>query len=199
MMTGQEMTPEMMKTMKSDALRCYAIDVETDSTIQVDESQDKQDRMEMVNTVLPLMQNIIPAVQQNMMPMELGKTLLLTAVRGFKFTRGLEDMIEGMGDNMAQLQQLQQQLQDQQMQMQQMDQGYQQQLMQANQAVGDLQKQLQDVNMQEEQRKNIEVQAEAAKDQADVEKKEAETAQIWQNINQPAQVAMDQYGVTISQ
>ena len=182
--------------MKSDALRCYAIDVETDSSIQTDESQDKQDRMEMVNTMLQLLQTIIPAVNQNMMPLEMGKHLLLTAIRGFKYTRALEDMIEGMGDNMQQLQQLQQQLQ-------QMDQNYQQQLMQANQYAGQLQqelgaaqKQLQDVNMREEQRKDIEVQAEAQKDAADVRKKDAETQEILFSMTQPSpsRVAMDQYG-----
>ena len=193
LMTGVDVTPEMQQTMRDDLLRCYAIDIETDSTIQQDESQDKQDRMEMVNTLLPLLQTILTAVQQNVMPMDMGKAILLTAVRGFKYARSLEDMVEGMGDNMAQMQQLQQQLQDMQMQMQQMDQGYQQQLMQANQAVGQLQQELGKVNERKEMREDADKQAEVAKDYADVEKKKAETAQIWQNIQQPVQVAQEQY------
>jgi len=100
MMTGKEVTPEMQQIMQSDVLRSYSIDVETDSTIQADESQDKADRMEMINTFLPLLQNILPAVTQNQLPADLGKTILLTAVKGFKYGRSLEDMINGLGDNM---------------------------------------------------------------------------------------------------
>lgn len=195
MITGTQLTPEMVQTMQSDVLRCYAIEVETDSTIQADEAQDKADRMEMINTLVPMMQNLIPLAQQNVLPMDLIKAILVTAVKGYKYARGLEDMINGLGDNMQQLQGLQQQLQQMQQQMQQMDQQYQGQLQQANQAVGQLQKQLQDVNMQEEQRKNMDTQAEVVKDGAATEKLKAETAQIWQNINQPAQVAMEQYTI----
>ena len=195
LMTGIEVTDEMMQTMRSDVLRCYSIDVETDSTIQADESQDKQDRMEMINTVLPLLQSVIPAIQQNMLPADLGKELLITAVKGYKHARGLEDMVVGLGDNMAQLSQLQQQLQQGQQQMQQMDMNYQQQLQQANQMVAQLQKQLADVNMRKENRDDMDKQAEVAKDMADVEKKKAETAQIWQNIAQPENIGMDAYRI----
>ncbi len=193
LMTGEQISPEMMQTMQSDVLRCYAIDVETDSTIQADESQDRQDRMEMVNTLLPMLQTILPAVQQSMLPLEMGKNILLTAVRGFKYTRQLEDMINGMGDNMQQLQELQGQLQEMQQKGEQMEMAFTQQLQQAQSTIQQLQGQLNDVNMQEEQRKNIEVQAEAGKDQAEIKKKEAETAQIWQNIAQTTTVAQDPY------
>lgn len=193
MISGEQVTPEMMQVLKSDVLRCYAIDIETDSTIQADESQDKQDRMEMVNTIVPMLQNIMPAIQQNVMPMEMGKTLLLTAIRGYKYTRGLEDMIEGMGDNMSQLQQLQQQLQQVGQQGQQQAEQMGMQLQQAQGMIQQLQKQLADVNMQEEQRKNAETQSEISKEGAEVEKKKAETAKIWQEIQQPMIVGNNPY------
>lgn len=203
-MTGVQVTPEMQQIMQNDLLRCYAIDIETDSTIQADESQDKADRMEMVNTFLPLLQNILPAVNQNMMPMELGKAILLTAVRGFKYTRAIEDMIEGMGDNMSQLQQLQQQLQQGQQQMQQMDMQYQQQLQQQGQQMQQMGQALQKANQDlaqvdqaENQLKAIETQAEAGKDAAETKKKEAETAKIWQELNMNSQVAMNPYQVGV--
>lgn len=194
-MTGVEVTPEMMQIMKNDTLRCYSIDVETDSTIQSDEAQEKQDRMEMVNAFLPILQNIMPAVQQNMMPMEMGKAILLSVIRGFKYTRSLEDMIEGLGDNMSQLQQLQQQLQQQGQQAQQMDMQYQQQLQQAQGMIQQLQGELNNVNMRKEQREDMDKQAEVAKDYAETEKKKAETAKIWQEIQAPMQIGMDAYRV----
>lgn len=206
MISGEQVNDEMMQVMKSDVLRCYAIDIETDSTIQADESQDKQDRMEMVNTIVPMLQNIMPALQQNLMPMEMGKTLLLTAIRGYKYTRGLEDMIEGMGDNMSQLQQLQQQLQQVQqqgqqqveqvtMQSQQQAEQMGQQLQQAQSVIEQLQKQLGAVNQQEEQRKNAETQSEIGKESAEVEKKKAETAKIWHEIQQPMMIGNNPYQV----
>ena len=178
MMTGIEIDAQIMQTMQDDMLRCYAIDIETDSTIQADESQERTDRMEMINNVLPLLQNIIPAINQGVMPMDMGKGILLSAVRGFKYTRGLEDMIEGLGDNMQQLQQLQQQLQEQGMQAQQMQQQYEQQMGQMQQVIQDLQGQLEQFNAQEQQRENIETQAEAEKDMAEAEKKRAEAEKI---------------------
>jgi len=182
LMTGKEVTPEMQQIMQSDVLRCYSIDVETDSTIQADESQDKADRMEMINTFLPLLQNILPAVSQNQLPADLGKTILLTAVKGFKYGRALEDMINGLGDNMQQLQGLQQQLEQTNQQTQEMDQGYQQQLAQANQMIQQLQQELGKVDQTENQRKDFETQIEGGKDKAETAKKYAETAKIQQEI-----------------
>ncbi len=195
LMTGIEITPEIQNTMQSDVLRCYSIDVETDSTIQADESQDKQDRMEMIQTVLPLLQQLIPAIQQGQLPADMGKALLVLAVKGFKYARPLEDMIEAMGDNMQQLEQLQQQVQQVNDQAMQMDQQYQQQLGEMQQYIGQLEQQLGDVNMQEEQRKTMEVQAEVGKDVAETEKKQAETAQIWKAIQQPQVVGNNPYQI----
>ena len=202
MITGVEITPEMAQTMQSDVLRCYAIEIETDSTIQADEAQDKQDRMEMINTVVPLLQNLLPAASAGQIPMDLVKSILVTSVKGYKYARGLEDMINSIGDNMSQLQQFQQQIQQMQqqgeqmqMQMQQVQADAQAQVQQANQYAGQLQQELDKINMQEEQRKNIDVQAEVAKDYADTEKKKAETAKIWHDIQQPVNVAQDPYQV----
>lgn len=183
--------PKTIKeVMQSDTLRCYSIDVETDSTIQSDESQDKQDRMEMIQTILPLLQNLVPAMQQGQIPADLGKSLLVTAVKGYKYARPLEDMVETLPDTMQQISQMGQQLQQGQQQMQQMDMQYQQQLQQAQQMIQQLQNELGKYNQQEEQRKSIEIQAEVGKDVAETKKKEAETAEIWQRISQPQQIGM---------
>ena len=173
-MTGVEVTPDMAAIMKNDLMRGYAIDVETDSTIARDEQEEKQGRLDMVNQVLGVINAVLPAIQQGMMPADIGKELLLTTVRGFKYARNLEDMIQGLDGNMEQMQALQQQ-------MQQMQQQYEEQLMQANQQMGQMQQQmvqmdqqLQQVNEREEQRKDVEVQGEAMKDQADAEYKRAQ-------------------------
>ena len=144
---------------------------------------------------MPLLQQIIPAVSQGSLPADMGKALLTVAVKGFKYARPLEDMIEGLNDNMQQLEGLQQQVQQTNDQAMQMDQQYQQQLAEMQGYIQQLEKQLGDVDMAEQQRDDIETQAEAAKDMAEVKKKEAETAQIWQGLQMNNVVGNNPYQV----
>jgi hypothetical protein len=182
-MTGLEVTPEMKQIMSNDTVRAYSIDVETDSTIMADEAQEKQDRTEMVNNMINVMNSTIN------LPADVQKEMALTAVRGFKHARGLEDIINGMDGTQEQLQQLQQQLQETQMQAQQQIEQTQmqaqeqinqagQQLQEAGAEVQRLNQIISEFNQQEEQRKNIEVQGEANKDDAQAAKAYAEAEQI---------------------
>ena len=200
LMTGTEVTPEMKQIMNNDVMRCYAIDVETDSTIAADESQEKQDRMDMVNNMISVLANLLPAVQAGTMNADFAKELALTAVRGFKHARSLEDLIAGMGGTEEQLQGLQQQLQQMQQQSEQMQMQAQQQLEQAVQQIQQLQAQLQQVNEREEARKDTETQGEAMKDQAQAgkeaaqaEKLRAEAMEINQTIGMNNQMGIN-YG-----
>ena len=185
LMTGIEVTPEMHQAMSQDLTRSFAIDVETDSTIAADEQQDKQDRNEMLSGVTSYLQTILPAVQQQMMPPDIAKELLLVVVRGYPHARNLESMIVGMDGNQEQLQGLQQQMQQMQQQSQQMEQQGMQQIEQLNgqvqQAGGEIERLngvINQFNQQEEQRKDIEVQGEAKKDDAQAMKAYAEAEQI---------------------
>lgn len=189
LMTGQEIPPEIKETMSRDLSRCYAIDVETDSTIAADESQDKQDRMDMVNTMMSILANLAPQVQQGMIQADIAKEIALTTVRGFKHGRSLEDMIQSMDGTEEQMNALNQQLQQMQQQAEQTQLQAQQQLEQAGQQIQQLTAQLQQVNEREEARKDTETQGEAMKDQAQAgkesaqaDKLRAETMQINQTI-----------------
>ena len=178
LITGMQVTPELKQRMSDDLLRCYAIDIETDSTIMADESQDRQDRMEMVNTMAGLLQTFIPAVQQGVLQADIAKELLLTAVRGYKYSRGLEDMITNMDGTQEQFMQLQQQIQQVQQQAQQMQMDAQGQLQQAGQQIQQLQNELGRYQQGEEQRENIKVQAEAEKDLAQANKWNADAQKL---------------------
>lgn len=137
MMTGMQPSPEALQVLKSDLSRALAIDVETDSTVAIEDEAEKQQRIEFLNYVTPFLQNMLPAIQQGMLPADVGKELLKFALQTFKHGRALEDAIDAAPDTMAQLSQMQQQLQEAQMQAQQMGeqmQKMQQQLAQADQA-----------------------------------------------------------------
>jgi len=158
MMTGIEITDRMVKMMKSDIGRSFAIDVESDSTIVKDDLEEKQQKLELVNVLLEKLGYVLPLIQQGIMPVEIVQEILLFIVSSHKHGKQLEDAVNGLGEqmgNLQNLQQLQQQLQQAQGQLQQ-SQG---QLQQSQHA-------LQQFDEREELRKDNESEARAAKDHA---------------------------------
>jgi len=93
MMTGVEVTPDMMEMMKSDLLRSYAIDVESDSTVALDQAQEQQNATELLGAITQFMTASMPLVQGGI-PLEMIKEMLLFAIRRFKNGRQLEQVIE---------------------------------------------------------------------------------------------------------
>lgn len=116
-MTGIQVTPEMEAIMKDEVTRNFVIDVESDSTISADEQSERQSKLEFLSSVVDYVNNVLPAVQNQIMPMSLAKEILLMVISGWKHGRALEDLINSLGDENtpeAQLMQLQQQLQQMQ-------------------------------------------------------------------------------------
>lgn len=124
MMTGIEVTPEMVEVMRSDLLRGYKIDVETDSTIAVDEQEGQKSRMEMLQALTMFIEKLGPMVQAKVVPLPIAKELALFAVRGFPVGRQLEDMLEELGGDEEQQipPEIQQQLQQGMQQIQELTQ-----------------------------------------------------------------------------
>lgn len=135
--TGIDITPEMHQVMKSDLGRCYAIDIESDSTIAQDEQAEREDRTNFIVAVTDYMAKIMPMTQQGIIPNDLANAMLLFYVGSFKHGRILEEQIEQLPDSQAQLQQMQQQIQ-------QATQAQQQAQAQIQQAQQDAQKQVQE-------------------------------------------------------
>lgn len=174
-MTGIQLNDQEMQVLRSDLGRCYAIDVESDSTVVQDESAQKAQRLEFLTTVTGYLQQVLPAIKAGVMPGDLGKELLIFAVNTFKNGRQLEDAINAAPGTMEQLQQLQQQVQQSQQQSQQL----QEQLTAAQQ-------QLQQINAGKEQRDNIKVASDAQKKDAETVRTQVETAQMAQDIRKQA-------------
>jgi hypothetical protein len=93
-----------------DVLRNYRIDIETDSTIAIDENQDKQSRIEFMQAVTPFIDKSMQVIQSTPAFAPLMTELLMFTVRGFKAGRGLEATLE---QAMVQAQQMAQQAQQQ--------------------------------------------------------------------------------------
>lgn len=120
---------QAIAVLKSDKLRGFKVDIETDSTIPVDRMQDQQNRIAFIQAVGQYLTGVIPAVQEGAIPMKVAREGLLFVVRGFKIGTELEEVLEELGQDgeqaqqMAQLQKmvsaLQQQIQELQQELQQ--------------------------------------------------------------------------------
>lgn len=87
---------DVLKFLKNDFLRNYAIDIETNSTIDAEATEDKQDLSEFMNSMGQLMNSMVPLVEQGFMPFTVAKGLMLAVVQKFRFGREVEDEIKGM-------------------------------------------------------------------------------------------------------
>lgn len=127
LMTGIEVNDQMLQILRSDMLRSFKVDVETESTMSVDADTEQKNRLDALTALSQFLQLAVPAVQAGLIPPEVAKELALFGIRGFKHSRQLEDVIERIGSQdsndpsalQAQLAQAQAEVQQLQMQLQQ--------------------------------------------------------------------------------
>jgi hypothetical protein len=93
-MTGQQITPEVMELLRSDKLRSYRIDIETDSTVFEDAEAEKRTTVELLTAVGGFLQQAVAAIPQAPELAPLLFEMLSVGVRTFKNGKKLEDVIE---------------------------------------------------------------------------------------------------------
>lgn len=93
---ARELFSEAVALLRDDKLRSFRIQVETDSTIEPDATQEQQARVEFLSTVTTFMAQAqeMAAAYPQLMPV-MGKFLLFGA-RGFKVGRELESSLEAL-------------------------------------------------------------------------------------------------------
>ncbi len=94
---------EVEQLLRDDAARCFRIDIETDSTIKMDEQQEQEARVEFLTAAGTFMQmaSEIGTMNPTMLPL-LGRMLEFGA-RGFKVGKELESTIEATVKKMEQI------------------------------------------------------------------------------------------------
>ena len=119
--------PKLNKILKDDKMRCISIDIETDSTIKIDQNQEKIDRMEYVRTISQTLQALAPAVQTGIINKKALSEMIIFASKPLKVGRNLEDYlreeqpVEEKPDPQAMLAQAQIELQQQELQLKQQE------------------------------------------------------------------------------
>lgn len=99
----QQQFEAAVQLLREDVHADFRIDIEADSTIQVDENAEKQARTEFLQQMVPLLEQVIP-LAQGVPPMAaLAKEIVLFAARAFKTGRTLEEALEAAFDAIAQM------------------------------------------------------------------------------------------------
>ena len=93
---------DVMQVLRSDAMRGYRVDIETDSTVQADVARLKTNAAEFVQGFGGFITAVGPAVQAGVMPMDVVADLLTAFARNFKLGRQAEDALERLGKIAAQ-------------------------------------------------------------------------------------------------
>jgi hypothetical protein len=92
---------DVVGLLRDNAGRQFRVDVETDSTIEMDEQEEKQNVVELTSALGGFIQQWGPAVQQNPALAPLAGALVKYAVRRFRAGRDLEATIDQVMDAMA--------------------------------------------------------------------------------------------------
>jgi hypothetical protein len=88
---------DALALLKNDLTRAYRVDIETNSTIDAEAAQDKQDISELMNALSQFLNGVAPLVEKGTMPFEVAQQMMLAIARRFNFGSKLEEYLEKMG------------------------------------------------------------------------------------------------------
>lgn len=90
----QAIVPQALQLLRNDPLRSFRIEVAADSLVQIDEAQNKQERLDFLNTFANFMREAVPAGQQVPEMAPAIMQILKFGVSGFKQARTIEGTID---------------------------------------------------------------------------------------------------------
>jgi len=90
----QQMIPQALQLLKNKPLQSFRIEVAADSLVQIDENQNKQDRMEFLNAFANFMREAVPAGQQAPEMVPALMAMMKYAVGGFRQAKTIEGTID---------------------------------------------------------------------------------------------------------
>lgn len=93
---------EALTLCRTDILRRYLIDIETNSTIDADASEDKTDMGEFFNALSQFLNGLVPLLEKGLMPMEVLKATLMAMAKRFRLGRELSPALLQIGQGQPQ-------------------------------------------------------------------------------------------------
>lgn len=85
---------DVVQVLRSDAMRSYRVDIETDSTVQADVARAQENAARFVEGLGVFIQSVGPAVASGQFPREVAADLMSGFARNFKLGRQAEDAME---------------------------------------------------------------------------------------------------------
>ena len=85
-----------MDLLANDIQRNYRIDIETNSTVDAEATEDKQNMGEFLNAIAQFMNGVTPMIKEGVMPFEAAKSILLAVTRRYRFGPEVEDDLQQM-------------------------------------------------------------------------------------------------------
>ena len=107
-MTGQPPDPQALQiiqapgwddvlgVLRDNMQRAYRIDIETNSTIDVEATEDQKNISEVMQAIAQFLHGVGPLIESGTMPFGAAQAMLLTIVRRFRFGTEVEDEIKAM-------------------------------------------------------------------------------------------------------
>ena len=92
---------QAVQLIRKEALHAFSVDVETDSMVAIDNTDDQMQRMNFLKGIFPMLQQVVPMLQGNQPMAQMVKALVMLGVRGFPIARTVENDIEEALDAMA--------------------------------------------------------------------------------------------------
>lgn len=86
--------PQALQLLRNEPMRNFHIDIETDTLVEIDQRQEKQDRIEFLGAVGGFLKEAVAAAQNNPGLVPLLGEMLLFGIRGFKIGRTVESSFE---------------------------------------------------------------------------------------------------------
>jgi len=104
-MTGEAVTPEVMDILRSDFGRMCSIDIESDSTVAVDEQAEQQAMAMVMQSVQAVMQGAVAMLQTGLLPppmiMQLSLEMLKMFLHPVRYSRGVVELIDEFQDQLS--------------------------------------------------------------------------------------------------
>ena len=87
---------QILSVMHNDVIRHYKTDIETNSTIDAEATQDKQDIADLLNALSQFLNGLGPLVESGKLPFSIAKEMLLVITRRYNFGANLEDALNSL-------------------------------------------------------------------------------------------------------
>lgn len=87
---------DIKAALSDDLLRGFKIDIETNSTVDAEATEDKENMSEFMNALAQFMNGVAPLIKEGILPFEAAQAMLMTITRRFRFGVEVEDELAKM-------------------------------------------------------------------------------------------------------